>query len=107
MWDEYKQENFDLPALLFITINDCLALSNLSGQSNKGYQDCTHCLDETVSFYLNFFRKVMYMEKFAKMGPQILVFAVLPLAPHFIGTDGPTVSFTGSGKFTSGQCLQS
>jgi len=31
-----------------------------------------------------------------------LAFAVLPLAPHFIGTDGPTVSFTGSGKFTSG-----
>ena len=46
-------------------------------------------------------------EKFAKMGLQTLAFAVLPLAPHFIGTDGPTVSFTGSGKFTSGQCLQS
>ena len=49
----------------------------------------------------------MELEKFAKMGPQTLAFAVLPLAPHFIGTDGPTVSFTGSGKFTSGQCLQS
>ena len=46
-------------------------------------------------------------EKFAKMGLQTLAFAVLPLAPHFIGTDGPTVSFTGSGKFTIGQCLQS
>jgi len=31
----------------------------------------------------------------------------LPLAPHFIGTDGPTVSLTGSDKFTSGQYLQS
>ena len=29
--DEYKQEHFDLRALLFITINDCPALSNLSG----------------------------------------------------------------------------
>jgi len=38
---------------------------------------------------------------------QTLVFAVLPLDPHFIGTDGPTVSFIGSGKFTSDQCLQS
>ena len=37
VWDEYKQENFDLRALLFVTINDCPALSNLSGQSNKGY----------------------------------------------------------------------
>jgi len=50
---------------------------------------------------------LMINEKFAKMGPQTLAFAVLPLTPHFIGTDGPTVSFTGSGKFTSGQCLQS
>jgi hypothetical protein len=31
MRDEYKQEHFDLRALLFITINDWSALSNLSG----------------------------------------------------------------------------
>jgi len=31
MWDEYKQEDLDLRALLFITINDWPALSNLSG----------------------------------------------------------------------------
>ena len=37
VWDEYKQENFDLRALFFVTINDWPALSNLSGQSNKGY----------------------------------------------------------------------
>ena len=41
------------------------------------------------------------------MGLQTLDFAILPLSPHFIGTDGPTVSFTGSSKLTSGQCLQS
>jgi hypothetical protein len=35
VWDEYKQEHFDLRALLFVTINDWPALSNLSGQSNK------------------------------------------------------------------------
>jgi len=45
-------------------------------------------------------------DKFAKMGLQTLAFAVLPLASHFIGTDGPTMSFTGSGKFTNDQ-LQS
>ena len=31
VWDEYKQEHFDLRALLFVTINDWPALSNLSG----------------------------------------------------------------------------
>jgi hypothetical protein len=31
VWDEYKQEHFDLRALLFITTNDWSALSNLSG----------------------------------------------------------------------------
>ena len=52
VWDEHKQEPFDLRALLFITINDWLALSNLSGQTNKGYNACTHCLDETEGAYL-------------------------------------------------------
>ncbi|KAK1661379.1 hypothetical protein QYE76_049538 [Lolium multiflorum] len=46
VWDEYKQEEFDLRALLFVTINDWPALGNISGQSNKGYNACTHCLDE-------------------------------------------------------------
>ena len=31
VWDEYKQENFDLRAFLFVTINDWPAPSNLSG----------------------------------------------------------------------------
>ena len=42
VWDEHKQEHFDLRALLFVAINDWSALSNLSGQSNKGYNACTH-----------------------------------------------------------------
>ena len=57
VWDEYKQENFDLRALLFVTINDWPALSNLSGQSNKGYLACTHCLEETDSLYLKIVRR--------------------------------------------------
>ncbi len=44
VWDEDKQEEFNLRALLFVTINDWSALSNLSGQSNKGYKACTHCI---------------------------------------------------------------
>ena len=35
-WDEHMGEEFDLKALLFVTINDWPALSNLSGQTNKG-----------------------------------------------------------------------
>ena len=35
MWDEHRQEEFNLKALLFMTINDWPALSNLSGQTNK------------------------------------------------------------------------
>nr|AAT38070.1 putative TNP2 transposable element [Oryza sativa Japonica Group] len=61
VWDEDKQEQFNLRALLFVTINDWPALSNLSGQSNKGYNACTHCLDKTESTYLKHCRKVVYM----------------------------------------------
>ena len=31
VWDEHDQEEFDLHVLLFVTINDWPALSNLSG----------------------------------------------------------------------------
>ena len=51
MWDEYKQDEFNLRALLFVTINDWPALNKISGQSNKGYNACTHCLGETESIY--------------------------------------------------------
>jgi len=61
MWDEYRQENFNLRALLFVTINDWPALSNLSRQTNKGYSACTHCLDEIDSMYLTHCSKVVYM----------------------------------------------
>ncbi|XP_052137571.1 uncharacterized protein LOC127756216, partial [Oryza glaberrima] len=61
VWDEDKQEEFYLRALLFVTINDWPALSNLSGQSNKGYKAYTHCMDETESTYLKHCRKVVYM----------------------------------------------
>ena len=61
VWDEHKQEPFDLRALLFVTINDWPALSNISGQTNKGYNACTHCLDETESIYLDKCKKVVYL----------------------------------------------
>jgi len=61
VWDEDKQEEFDLRALLFVTINDWPALSNISGQSNKGYNACTHCLDKTKGIYLDKCKKVVYL----------------------------------------------
>ena len=60
-WDEHKQEEFNLHALLFVAINDWPALSNLSGQTNKGYHACTHCLLDTDSIYLRSCRKNGYL----------------------------------------------
>jgi hypothetical protein len=60
VWDEHKQREFDLRALLFVTINDWPALSNISGQKNKGYNACTHYLDESESIYLDKSRKNVY-----------------------------------------------
>jgi hypothetical protein len=61
VWDENKQENFNQGALLFISINDCPALSNLSGLSNKGYRSCTHCLHKTNGIDLKKCKKIVYM----------------------------------------------
>jgi hypothetical protein len=61
VWDEYKQEHFDLRALLFVTINDWPALSNLSGQSNKGYNACMHYFHDLKGIFLKKCQKVMYM----------------------------------------------
>ena len=52
VWDEHKQEHFDMRALLFVTINDWPALSNLSGQSNKGYNACMHCFGDMKGIFL-------------------------------------------------------
>ena len=48
-------------ALLFVTINDWPTLSNLSGQSNKGYNACTHCFDDIKGIFLKKCRKVVYL----------------------------------------------
>ena len=61
VWDEYKQEHFDLRVLLFITINDWPALSNLSGQSKKEYNACMHCFHDMEGIFLKKYRKVVYM----------------------------------------------
>ena len=68
----YK-ETFDLRVLLFVTINDWPALSNISGQSNKGYNAYTHCLDNTKGTYLDKCKKVVYLwcSKFVPTNRQV------------------------------------
>ena len=61
VWDAHAEDHFNLRALLFVTTNDWPSLSNLSGQSNKGYKACTHYLEETNSMYLKHCRKIVYM----------------------------------------------
>src|SRR3954462_11333032 len=56
-----KGEPFYLRALLFVTINDWPALSNISGQKNEGFKECTYYLDETESVYLDKCKKVVYL----------------------------------------------
>ena len=43
------------------TINDWPALSNLSGQTNKGYNACTHCFSDLQAVYLKKCRKIVYL----------------------------------------------
>jgi hypothetical protein len=61
VWDEHKQQEFDLRVLLFVTINDWPAFSNISGQTNKGYHACMHYLDDTQSIYLDKCLKNVYL----------------------------------------------
>jgi len=61
VWDEHAGRTFDLRALLFVTINDWPALSNLSGQSNKGYNACTHCLHDIEGIHLEKCKKIVYL----------------------------------------------
>nr|AAP52627.1 transposon protein, putative, CACTA, En/Spm sub-class [Oryza sativa Japonica Group]AAX95744.1 Transposase family tnp2, putative [Oryza sativa Japonica Group] len=51
-WDAYAQEYFNLHAMLFCTIIDYLALSNLSGQTVKGKWACSECMEETRNKWL-------------------------------------------------------
>jgi hypothetical protein len=47
--------------LFFVTINDWYALSNLSGQTDKGYNACMHCLEKTNGIYLEKCKKIIYL----------------------------------------------
>jgi len=46
---------------LFVTINEWPTLSNLSGQTNNGYNACTHCFEDLDTIFLKKCRKVVYI----------------------------------------------
>jgi hypothetical protein len=68
MYDAFRQEDFTLRAIIFVTINDHPALFAMSGQI-KGKMGCLVCLDDTKWVYLDGSKKVVYLRnrRFLKM----------------------------------------
>ena len=60
MFDGFTRQTFNLRAIIFTTIHDYQALFVLSGQV-KGRTGCTVCVDETVSSFLEGYRKLVYL----------------------------------------------
>jgi hypothetical protein len=61
VWDEFQWQQFNLRAMLFVTIQDGPALGSISRQAFKGYKGCTWCMDETGGIWLKHWKKVVYM----------------------------------------------
>ncbi|KAL6557058.1 hypothetical protein OROHE_006934 [Orobanche hederae] len=59
--DRYRNDHFRLKAMLFGTISDFPAYSNLSGYSVKGYDACPLCAEETDNVRLKHCKKCVYM----------------------------------------------
>jgi hypothetical protein len=69
MYDAFRQEDFTLRSIIFVTINDHPALFALSGQI-KGKTGCLVCLDDTKWVFLDGSKKVVYIRnwRFLKIG---------------------------------------
>jgi hypothetical protein len=61
IWDEYRQEYFNLRAIIFVTIHDSPGGATLSGQKTKGKNGCVVCVDGTASLYLKSSKKLVFM----------------------------------------------
>ena len=59
--DNYKQERFNLRAMLFCTINDFPAYKNLSGYSVKCHNAYPICMDDTSYCQLKHGKKTVYL----------------------------------------------
>jgi len=67
LWDEwvlvfdgFRNETFNLRAMLFYTINDFPAYGNLSGYSVKGHRACPICEEDTSYIQMKHGRKIVY-----------------------------------------------
>jgi len=60
MLDEYRKASFMVRAIIFVTINDYLALFTLSGYFNKNV-GCMVCIDGTTYVSLTASKKTIYM----------------------------------------------
>jgi hypothetical protein len=69
MYDAFRQEDFTLRAIIFVTINNHPMLFAMSGQI-KGKMGCLVCLDDTKWVYLDGSKKVVYLRnrRFLKIG---------------------------------------
>ena len=68
--DAFVNKHFTLHAMLMTTISDNPAHHNLSGQSNRKGQGCSHCLSETCSMRLKNSNKFAYMGHRRWLQPQ-------------------------------------
>ncbi|KAK7244185.1 hypothetical protein RIF29_39003 [Crotalaria pallida] len=61
VYDGYREENFNLRAMLFGTINDFPAYGNLSGYSIKGQLACPICEESTATTRLKYCHKNVFL----------------------------------------------
>ena len=59
--DSYRQDTFNLRAMLIWSINDFPALGNLSGYPVKSSIGCPVCMKETASIRLKNGKKTVYL----------------------------------------------
>ena len=60
VFDEFRNETFQMRAMLFCTINDFPAYGNLSTYSVKGHCACLICEEDTSYIQLKHGRKIVY-----------------------------------------------
>ena len=61
IFDGFRNETFDLRAMLFCTINDFLAYRNLSMYNVKDHRACPICEEDTSYIQLKHGRKIVYI----------------------------------------------
>ncbi|KAK9206706.1 hypothetical protein WN943_016985 [Citrus x changshan-huyou] len=61
VYDAYRQQSFNLKAILLWTISDFLAYGNLAGCTVKGYKACPICGEKTRSIRLQHSKKISFM----------------------------------------------